>query len=116
MDSSTVVGEIALPEGDPGAVEDAAVRLKGIGGGFDQLGGTIDRAAAPLSSWKGLASLEFNHACVTYRGAADQADTACTAAAAVLSGWARTHTKETAVLGEMHHRGAGSPTTVETVP
>jgi type VII secretion system ESX-1 substrate len=83
-----VVAEIALPAGSPGAVRNAATTLRHVAGGFEHMGRTVGGAAASLSSWKGLASLEFNHTCVSHQGSATQADQACEHAATVLEGYA----------------------------
>ncbi|HEX5781723.1 MAG TPA: hypothetical protein VFX80_07360, partial [Solirubrobacteraceae bacterium] len=87
MEGTSVAG-IALPEGDPGAVRDAARQLRSVGGGFDGVATTVNSAAAAVPGWYGQASLLFSERCTDFRGAATLADGACEDAARVLDGYA----------------------------
>jgi nucleic acid/nucleotide deaminase of polymorphic system toxin len=83
------VAGIELPEGNPGAVEDAAASMRGCAGGFDGAGGAAARAAAAVPGWTGLASFTFRSRCGDYRDAASAAEGVCARAATVLKRYAR---------------------------
>jgi hypothetical protein len=87
MEGASVAG-IALPEGDPGAVRDAARQLRSVGGGFAHAAGTVGAAQAAVPQWDGMAALKFSDMCADYGGSARMADNACEDAAKVLDGFA----------------------------
>lgn len=76
---------LQLPDGDPGAVQDAAVALRRCGGGFESAGGTAANAAASVPGWNGLASFAFQARCGDYRSAAHAAGAVCHQAASALA-------------------------------
>lgn len=82
-----VVAGIALPPGEPGAVQDAAQGLRGVASGFQGTGATV-RAAAGSVSWQGVAASGFMARTGDYGDAAGVAESACVRAAAVLSRFA----------------------------
>jgi hypothetical protein len=87
MQGESVAG-IALPEGDPGAVRDAAQQLRSVAGGFAHVAHTVGAAVAAVPDWEGYASLMFTDSCTDYEGAAGIADGACEDAARVLDRYA----------------------------
>jgi hypothetical protein len=87
MEGESVAG-IALPEGDPGAVRDAAQQLRRVAGGFSHVAHTVGAAVAAVPDWEGYASLLFTQRCGDYESAAGLADGACEDAARALDGYA----------------------------
>lgn len=87
MEGESVAG-IAMPEGDPGAVRDAASQLRSVAGGFGHVAHTVGAAVAAVPDWEGYASLMFTQRCTDYEGAAGLADGACDDAARVLDSYA----------------------------
>ena len=87
MEGTSVAG-IALPEGDPGAVRDAARQLRSVGGGFSHASQTISSAQATVPDWEGAAALKFTEMCADYGGSARQADQACEDAAKAIDDYA----------------------------
>jgi hypothetical protein len=83
MEGESVAG-IAMPEGDPGAVRDAAQQLRRVAGGFDNVASTVQDAVMSVPDWDGYAALEFNRTCIDYQHAAARADGACEDAAHAL--------------------------------
>ncbi len=67
---SEVVAGIALPDGDPHAVSDAAASLRAVGGGFERARSVSQRAVDAVPSWQGGASMSFRDRCTNYQGAA----------------------------------------------
>ena len=88
MEGRTVAG-IALPEGDPGAVEAAGHALRRVSGGFDRTAATVQAAVHAVPGWFGLASMNFQNACMNYRAAAGLADGACADVARELAAYAK---------------------------
>jgi type VII secretion system ESX-1 substrate len=87
MEGESVAG-IAMPEGDPGAVRDAAQQLRRVAGGFDHVSATVGDAVASVPDWEGAAALMFSERCTDYQGAAGLADDACESAARALDTYA----------------------------
>lgn len=85
---SDVVAGIALPDGDPHAVADAAASLRAVGGGFEQASSVSQRAVDAVPSWQGGASMSFRDRCTNYQGAATGAHGACERAAGALRRYA----------------------------
>ena len=83
------VAGIELPEGDPGAVEQAAQALRKCAGGFERAAGTAARAAGSVGSWDGAASFSFRTHCGSYREAADAAAGVAERGAQALARYAR---------------------------
>lgn len=83
------VAGLELPEGDPGAVEEAAAAMHRCAGGFEGAGGTAAAAAGSVPSWNGLASFTFRASCGDYRSAAHAAEAVCGQAAHALARYAR---------------------------
>jgi A nuclease family of the HNH/ENDO VII superfamily with conserved AHH len=83
------VAGIELPEGDPGAVEQAAHALRKCAGGFERAAGTAARAAGSVGSWEGAASFNFRTHCGSYREAADAAAGAAERGAQALARYGR---------------------------
>lgn len=75
------VAEIELPDGDPGAVRDAARGLGAISAGFESGGATAERALGLVGGWTGFASMGFRDSCASYREAGEAAREACRDAA-----------------------------------
>ena len=73
---STVAG-IELPQGDPGAVEDAAASFAKVSADFAQTGQTAQQALQSVGGWQGAASITFRDRCGTYAGAAAAGKDAC---------------------------------------
>jgi hypothetical protein len=78
------VAGIELPEGSPGAAEDAASGLRKASGGFERTGGITQRALTTVGSWQGMASMNFRDRCGDYGSAANAAGNACHRAAGAL--------------------------------
>ena len=87
MEGESVAG-IVMPEGDPGAVRDAAGQLRSVGRGFDSVAAAVGDAAASVPTWQGLAALQFSDQCTDYEGAATGSTDACEAAAGALDAYA----------------------------
>jgi len=85
---SDVVAGIALPDGDPNAVADAAASLRAVGGGFERASSVSQRAVEAVPSWQGGASMSFRDRCTNYQGAATGAHGACEQAAGALRRYA----------------------------
>jgi hypothetical protein len=66
---ATVAG-IALPEGHPEAIFDAARELASIAGAFESGAGVVGSGVAQVGSWQGQASESFRALAGTYEGAA----------------------------------------------
>ena len=64
------VAGIALPEGDPGAIFDAARELQSIAGAFEGGGGVVSSGVAQVGSWQGQASASFRALAGSYEQAA----------------------------------------------
>jgi uncharacterized protein YukE len=64
------VAGIALPEGNPGAIFDAARQLQSIAGAFESGGGTVSSGVAQVGSWQGEASASFRALAGNYQQAA----------------------------------------------
>lgn len=82
------VAGIELPEGDPGAVSDAARGLRGVAAGFGGTGQVTQRAVASVPSWEGAASINFQSRCGDYTDAAGAAQTACQTGSVALTRFA----------------------------
>jgi uncharacterized protein YukE len=66
---ATVAG-IALPEGNPDAIFDAARELHSIAGAFESWAGTVGSGVAQVGSWQGQASESFRALAGSYEQAA----------------------------------------------
>jgi len=75
------VAEIELPDGDPGAVRDAARGLGAISAAFESGGATAQRALGLVGGWTGFASMGFRDSCASYSEAGEAAREACRDAA-----------------------------------
>jgi uncharacterized protein YukE len=64
------VAGIALPEGNPGAIFDAARELASIAGAFESGGATVGNGVAAVGSWQGQASDSFRALAGSYQEAA----------------------------------------------
>ena len=64
------VAGIALPEGNPGAIFDAARELQSIAGAFEGGGGVVGSGVAQVGSWEGQASESFRALAGSYEQAA----------------------------------------------
>jgi uncharacterized protein YukE len=64
------VAGIALPEGNPGAIFDAARELDSIAGAFESGGGVVGSGVAQVGSWQGNASESFRALAGSYEQAA----------------------------------------------
>jgi uncharacterized protein YukE len=64
------VAGIALPEGNPGAIFDAARELQSIAGAFEGGGGVVGSGVAQVGSWQGQASESFRALAGSYEQAA----------------------------------------------
>jgi uncharacterized protein YukE len=64
------VAGIALPEGNPGAIVDAARELQSIAGAFEGGGGVVSSGVAQVGSWQGEASDSFRALAGSYEQAA----------------------------------------------
>jgi uncharacterized protein YukE len=64
------VAGIALPEGNPGAIFDAARELQSIAGAFEGGGGVVSSGVAQVGSWQGEASESFRALAGSYEQAA----------------------------------------------
>ncbi len=82
------VAGIELPEGDPGAVSDAARGLRGVAAGFAGTGQVTQRALGSVPSWEGAAAISFQSRCGDHADAAAAAQGACERGSAVLSRFA----------------------------
>lgn len=80
---ATVVAGIALPEGDPAAVESAAGTFDKVAGDFASTAGTVS-SASTLPSWQGVASITFRTHCGSYGEAGRAGSNACRQAALAL--------------------------------
>jgi uncharacterized protein YukE len=67
------VAGIALPEGNPGAIFDAARELDSIAGAFESGGGVVGSGVAQVGSWQGQASGSFRALAGNYEQAASSA-------------------------------------------
>jgi uncharacterized protein YukE len=67
------VAGIALPEGNPEAVFDAARELASIAGAFESGGGVVSSGVAAVGSWQGQASESFRALAGSYEQAAGEA-------------------------------------------
>jgi hypothetical protein len=83
-----VRAEIAMPEGDVGAVRDAAAAFMRIAGGMEFVGGIAVRAASVVYAWDGLAAMEFHGRTLDYQRAAQRTDACCTQAARAIDDFA----------------------------
>jgi SCP1.201-like deaminase len=83
------VAGIELPEGNPGAVENAASILTRAAGSFDSAAGTVRQAEGQVGLWRGIASFTFRTHCGTNSEAARAGGNACQKAATVLRRYAR---------------------------
>lgn len=106
MAGGEVVAGIAMPEGDPGAIRDAAGALRRVGGGFGHVAGTVDQAAASVPTWQGIASMQFLDRCTDYEGAARGADGACGDAAHAVEAFAGQLAEARRRIGRMQQHGA----------
>jgi hypothetical protein len=79
----TVAG-IEAPDGDPGAVRDAAVSLRKASGGFRMVGGAVKRAGSAVGIWDGVASFMFHITSADIVLGANSGDDACGMAATAL--------------------------------
>lgn len=100
------VAGIELPEGDPGAVEQAAQALRKCAGGFERAAGTAARAAASVGSWDGAASFNFRSHCGSYREAADAAAGVAEQGAQALTRYARVLEEARDRVRELQERAA----------
>jgi uncharacterized protein YukE len=80
----SVVAGIALPEGNPGAVDGAASRLTQAAGDFADAARTIRQAENGAAAWRGLASFTFSDHCGQQSEAARAGSEACRRAAVAL--------------------------------
>jgi hypothetical protein len=71
------VAGIELPQGDPGAVEDAAASFAKASADFAGTGQAAQRALQSVPGWAGVASITFRDRCGTYAGAAAAGKDAC---------------------------------------
>jgi hypothetical protein len=83
----TVAG-IEAPDGDPGAVRDAAVSLRKASGGFRMVRGAVRRAGAAVVIWDGWASFVFHLTSGNIANDASSGDDACGMAAHALDVYA----------------------------
>jgi uncharacterized protein YukE len=67
------VAGIALPEGNPEAIFDAARELTSIAGAFESGGGVVGEGVAAVGSWQGQASASFRALAGSYEQAAGSA-------------------------------------------
>ena len=79
---------IALPEGNPGAVEGAASRLTQAAGGFADAARTIRQAESGAGVWRGVAFFTFSDHCGQQSEAARAGSEACRRAAVALRRYA----------------------------
>jgi hypothetical protein len=84
-----VVAGIALPEGNPGAVESAATTLSRAGGDFDSAASTVRQAEGDVTTWRGIASFTFRDHCGIHSEAARAGGDACQQAAVALRRYGR---------------------------
>jgi len=84
--AETVAG-IELPPGEPGAVRDAAQKLRGVGAGFERVGSTVSAAATSVS-WSGTASSAFYATTGDLADAANKVGSGSERAASVLGTFA----------------------------
>jgi hypothetical protein len=85
----SVVAGIALPEGNPGAVEAAAASLTQAAGDFDSAAGTVRQAEGAVGAWRGIASFTFSDRCGIHSEAARAGGDACQRAAVALRRFGR---------------------------
>jgi uncharacterized protein YukE len=78
------VAGIALPEGNPGAVDGAASRLTQAAGDFADAARTIRQAENGAGAWRGVASFTFSDHCGQQSEAARAGSEACRRAAVAL--------------------------------
>jgi hypothetical protein len=83
------VAGIELPEGNPGAVEDAATRLTRAGSDFASATRTLRQGENGAVAWRGIASLVFSDHCGTLSEAGRAGSDACQRAAVALRRYAR---------------------------
>jgi hypothetical protein len=83
----TVAG-IEAPDGDPGAVRDAAASLRKAAGGFQLVGNAVTRAGAAVGPWDGIASFMFRMTSGGIVVDADGGGEACDMAAVALDNFA----------------------------
>jgi hypothetical protein len=79
-----VVAGIEAPDGDPGAVRDAAASLRKASGGFRMVGSAVKRAGAAVGIWDGVASFLFHVRSAEMVVDSGGADDACGMAAGAL--------------------------------
>jgi hypothetical protein len=83
-----VVAGIEAPDGDPGAVRDAAASLRKASGGFRMVGSAVKRAGAAVGIWDGVASFLFHLRSAEMVVDSGGADDACGMAAGALDNYA----------------------------
>ena len=80
---------IEVPEGDPGAVRDAAGTFDAVSGGLEGAAAEVRSMPGVLSAWQGPASVSYGGSCMTNGSAIDagvQALDSCARAARVYAG------------------------------
>jgi uncharacterized protein YukE len=85
---ATVAG-IALPEGNPDAIFDAARELHSIAGAFESGGGVVGSGIAQVGSWEGQASQSFRALAGSYEQAARSSAAVLQEMAASVRGYGR---------------------------
>ena len=75
---------IDVPDGDPGALENAASDLRGAAGVLGRVSGTLQTSGS-VSGWSGIASMTFQDRCVTDASVAAAGDGTLQVAAVVFS-------------------------------
>jgi hypothetical protein len=83
------VAGIELPEGNPGAVDNAAALLTRAAGDFDSAASTVRQAEGGVGTWRGLAWFNFSDRCGTHSEAGRAGGDACQKAAVALCRYGR---------------------------
>jgi hypothetical protein len=101
-----VVAGIEMPDGEPGAIRDAAASLRQASGGFEHVGGGVRAATAHVDAWEGISSLAFRLQASGVGASATAADNACATAAQALDVWAGDLADAKRDIGKMQETAA----------